>query len=156
MTSTTAIVVTSADILHHTTAFLSASASQTELRHHIISTLRSKIPPSDQRPLNFAAETLERAISSTNITIRSSSLRLSKNLLLSYSDTALSSFLLSLIHSLLDQPLDAAITLLGIFSLHPSLARSELSSSLFETLFLPHFLPAIPCVANLEWRRKVR
>lgn len=138
MTSYSVAGVTSAHILHHTTVFLSESLSQSELRHRIISTLRRKIPTSDQltlKPLNFAAETLERAISTTIATVRFSSLRLSKKLLLSYSDTTLSSFLLSLIYSLSDQPLDAATTLLRIFSLDPSLARSELSPVLFETLF---------------------
>ncbi|GLT48554.1 hypothetical protein SLA2020_221720 [Shorea laevis] len=140
----TSNIVNSSHIVRYTTAFLSETISQSNLRYHIISILRCKILPSDQltlKPLNFATDTLERSISTTNATVQSSSLRLAKKLLLSYSDATPSSFLLSLVYSLSDQPIDASINLLQIFYLDPSLARSELSPALFETLFLPHFLP---------------
>ncbi|XVE54241.1 hypothetical protein DITRI_Ditri03aG0064600 [Diplodiscus trichospermus] len=144
--TTSAAATTSSQIHHHTTAFTSEILSQSELRHHIFSTLRRKILPSDQlalKPLNLAAETLENAISISNASIQSSSLRLAQKLLLSYPENAISSFLLSLIYSLSNQPIKSSLSLLQVFFLDPSLARSELAPILFEELFLVHFLPVL-------------
>ncbi|XVF34865.1 hypothetical protein REPUB_Repub18cG0095400 [Reevesia pubescens] len=137
---------TSSQILHHTTAFTSEILLQSEFRHHIFSTLRSKLLPSDQltlKPLNLAAETLESVISTSSASIQSSSLRLAQKLLLSYPETTFSSFLLSLIYSLSNQPIKSSICLLQVFLQDPSLARSELAPTLFEELFLVHFLPVL-------------
>ncbi|XP_021277287.1 putative E3 ubiquitin-protein ligase LIN isoform X1 [Herrania umbratica] len=144
--TTAATATTSSGILHHTTAFTSEILSQSELRHHILSTLRRKLLPSDQltlKPLNLAAETLENAISASNASIQSSSLRLAQKLLLSYPRTPFSSFLLSLIYSLSNQPIKSSLSLLQVFYLDPSLARSEIAPTLFEDLFLVHFLPVL-------------
>ncbi|XVF88573.1 hypothetical protein PTKIN_Ptkin19aG0061500 [Pterospermum kingtungense] len=144
--STATAATTSSQILHHTTTFTSEVLSQPELRHHIFSTLRSKLLPSDQlalKPLNLAAETLEKAISTSNAAIQSSSLRLAQKLLLSYPETPFSSLLLCLIYSLTNQPIKSSLSLLQFFFLDPSLARSEVAATLFEQLFLVHFLPLL-------------
>ncbi|KAJ6673625.1 RING-TYPE E3 UBIQUITIN TRANSFERASE [Salix viminalis] len=71
-------------------------------RHHLFSTLCRKAPPSNKtttiKPLNLVVENLEIAISATNPSIQSSSLRLAEKVLLSYPDSLLSSLLLSLIY----------------------------------------------------------
>ncbi|WRX31583.1 WD40 repeat - like 10 [Theobroma cacao] len=144
--TTAATATTSSRILHHTTAFTSEILSQSELRHRILSTLRRKLLPSDQltlKPLNLAAETLENAVSASNASIQSSSLRVAQKLLLSYPEATFSSFLLSLIYSLSNQPIKSSLSLLQVFYLDPSLARSELAPTLFEDLFLVHFLPVL-------------
>ncbi|XWS72048.1 hypothetical protein CRYUN_Cryun02cG0007400 [Craigia yunnanensis] len=144
---TTAVTATTASqILHHTTAFTSEILSQSELRHHIFSTLGRKLLPSGQltlKPLNLAAETLENVIATSNASIQSSSLRLAQKLLLSYPETTFSSFLLSLIYSLSNQHVKSSLSLLQVFYLDPSLARSELAPTLFEKLFLVHFPPVL-------------
>ncbi|KAL1097308.1 hypothetical protein V6Z11_D05G026900 [Gossypium hirsutum] len=137
---------TSTQILHHTTSFTSEILSQSDLRRQIFSTLRCKLLPSDQitlKPLKLAAETLENAISTSNAAIQSSSLRLAEKLLVSYPETTFSSFLLSLIYALSNQPINSSISLLQVFYLDPSVARSELAPTLFEDLFLVHFLPVL-------------
>ncbi|XWS17290.1 hypothetical protein CRYUN_Cryun33cG0054600 [Craigia yunnanensis] len=144
--TTISAATTSSQILHHTTVFIYEILSQSELRHHILSTLRRKLLPSDQlalKPLSLAIETLENAISTSNASIQSSSLRLAQKLLLSYPETTFSSFLLSLIYSLSNQPIKSSLSLLQVFLLDPSLARSELASAFFEELFLVHFLPVL-------------
>ncbi|KAK3210681.1 hypothetical protein Dsin_015387 [Dipteronia sinensis] len=143
---TTTTTTTASEILLHTTTFISEIVAQPDLRHSLYSTLRQKIPVSDKithKPLNLAAETLENAISTTNPSIQSSSLRLAKKILLLHPQNPFSSFLLSLIHHLCNQPLDASHCLLRLYSLDPSLARSEISPVLFEDLFLVHLLPVL-------------
>ncbi|XP_058074307.1 putative E3 ubiquitin-protein ligase LIN-1 [Magnolia sinica] len=141
------MTTTSGQILRHTTAFLSEALSQSDLRHRILSSARLKIPSSDQntlRTLAIASDTLESVISTTTPTTRSSSLRLTKKLLLSSSaKNSLSALLLSLIYSLCHRPTDAALHLLDIFLLDPSSARSEIAPSIFEDLFLLHLLPVL-------------
>ncbi|XP_059634944.1 putative E3 ubiquitin-protein ligase LIN [Cornus florida] len=142
---------TSAQIIGHTTAFISETISQSELRHRLVSTFRHKIPSWDQitlKTLNLAAETLEKAISTTNNSARSSSLRLAEKLLLSYSENPFCSFLLSLTYSLCHRPIDAALSLLDIFYTDPNLARLEIASVVFEELFLMHFLPLLQWYNN--------
>eukprot|EP00258_Populus_trichocarpa_P029487 XP_024445506.1 putative E3 ubiquitin-protein ligase LIN-2 isoform X2 [Populus trichocarpa] len=139
---------TASQILHHTTAFLSETLSQPhDHRHHLLSTLRREAPSSNKtttiKPLNLAVENLENAISTTNPSIRSSSLRLAQKVLLSYPDSLLSSLLLSLIYTLNNRPTNASISLLNIFHLDPSLARSQIAPVLFEELFLVHLLPVL-------------
>ncbi|KAA8534947.1 hypothetical protein F0562_029950 [Nyssa sinensis] len=137
---------TSAEILHHTTAFISETLAQSDLRHRLFSILRHKIQSADQinlKPLNLATETLDNAISTTNASVRSSSLRLTEKLLRSYPTNPFSSFLLSLIYTLCHRPIDAALSLLDVFFADPSLARSEIAAVLFEELFLIHFLPVL-------------
>lgn len=46
--------------------------------------------------------------------------------------------------------MDASISLLDVFYLNPSLARTEIAPQLFEELFLRHFLPV------LEWYNEQR
>ncbi|GFS41204.1 hypothetical protein Acr_00g0073010 [Actinidia rufa] len=135
---------TSAQILLHVTAFTSEILSQPDLRHRLFSALSGKIPPSDQiilKPLNLAAETLETAISTSNPSVKTSSLQLAEKLLTSFPENSLSSFLLSLIFSLCHRPVDSALNLLDVFCIDPSLARSEIAPQLFEELFLIHLLP---------------
>jgi hypothetical protein len=139
---------TASQILHHTTAFLSETLSQPhDHRRHLLSTLRREAPSSNKtttiKPLNLAVENLENAISTTNPSIRSSSLRLAQKVLLSYPDSLLSSLLLSLIYTLNNRPTNASISLLNIFHLDPSLARSQIAPVLFEELFLVHLLPVL-------------
>ncbi|KAI9192181.1 hypothetical protein LWI28_019302 [Acer negundo] len=145
--TTTTTTTTASEILLHTTTFISEIVAQPDLRHSLYSTLRQKIPVSDKtthKPLNLAAETLENSISTTNPSIQSSSLRLAKKILLSlHPQNPFSSFLLSLIHHLCNQPIDASLCLLRLYSLDPSLARSEISPVLFEDLFLVHLLPVL-------------
>ncbi|KAI7989544.1 putative E3 ubiquitin-protein ligase LIN-1 [Camellia lanceoleosa] len=135
---------TSSQIIHHATAFISETLSQSDLRHRVFSAFTNKIPSSNQiilKPLHLAAETLENAISTSNPSIRSSSLRLAEKLLVSFPENPFSSFLLSLIHSLCHRPIDASLSLLDVFYIDPSLARSEVAPVVFEELFLIHFLP---------------
>ncbi|XP_028077355.1 putative E3 ubiquitin-protein ligase LIN [Camellia sinensis] len=147
--STTTTTTTSSQIIHHATAFISETLSQADLRHRVFSAFTNKIPSSNQiilKPLHLAAETLENAISTSNPSIRSSSLRLAEKLLISpihntIPENPFSSFLLSLIHSLCHRPIDASLSLLDVFYIDPSLARSEVAPVVFEELFLIHFLP---------------
>ncbi|KAM7509539.1 hypothetical protein LguiA_019992 [Lonicera macranthoides] len=145
---------TADEILYHTTTFISEILSQPDLRRRFFSSLRHKIPASDQstlsKPLNLAIETLENSLSTTNPSVKSSSLRLAEKLLLSYPSNPFSSFLLSLIYSLRTRTIDASISLLDVFCLNPSLARTEIAPQVFEELFLRHFLPV------LEWYNEQR
>ncbi|PQQ13082.1 putative E3 ubiquitin-protein ligase LIN [Prunus yedoensis var. nudiflora] len=140
-------MTSSSQILRHTTAFVSETLSQPELRRHLFSTLRRKFPSSASQaalnPLNLAAETLENAISSTSPAIRVSSLSLSEKLLLTNPSNPFSSLLLSLIYGLYRRPIEAALSLLDIFHTDPSFARTELAPVLFEELFLVHLLPVL-------------
>ncbi|KAF4389991.1 hypothetical protein F8388_002933 [Cannabis sativa] len=150
--TTTSTSATSSQILHHTATFVSEALSQSEIRRRLFSILRRKLtlspPPSHDptaliKPLNLAAETLDNAITSTSSTVRSSSLRLIENLLLSHPENSVSSLLLSLTYGLWRRPVDAALSLLDVFRLDPSSARSEIAPSLFEELFLIHLLPVL-------------
>ncbi|KAK8980025.1 hypothetical protein V6N11_061245 [Hibiscus sabdariffa] len=137
---------TSTQILRNTTAFTSEILSQSEQRRQIFSALRCKLLPCDQlalKPLNLAVETLENVNSTPNASTQSSSLRLAQKLLVSYPETTFSSFLLSLIYSLSNQTINSSLCLLQVFNLDPSFARSELAPTLFEELFLVHFLPVL-------------
>ncbi|OVA08576.1 WD40 repeat [Macleaya cordata] len=141
---TTTATTTSSQILHHTTAFLTEILSKSDLRHLLFSNFRRKIHSSGQttliNSLNVAADALENTISTT----RYSSLRLAEKLLLPYREnSSFSAFLLSLIYSLRHQHIDAALSLLDVFYIDPSSARSEISPILFENLFLFHLLPVI-------------
>ncbi|EEF48225.1 F-box and wd40 domain protein, putative [Ricinus communis] len=138
---------TSSQILHQISSFLSEALSQPDLRRHLFSILRNGTSPSNKttsvKPLNLALETLEKALSATNPFVQSSSLRLAESLLLSYPETPFSSFLLSLLYSLTQQPTNASISLLNIFYLDPLLARSEIAPLIFQELFLVHLLPVL-------------
>ncbi|KAD6454725.1 hypothetical protein E3N88_09431 [Mikania micrantha] len=141
------------EILQQTTTFLSEILSQSDLRRRILSTLRTKLSPSVQlniKQLNLAGETLENAITTTNFSVKSSSLRLSEKLLLSYPQNPYSSFLLSLIYTLCERHIDACISLLDLFKTHPSIARSEVAPQVFEEMFLINFVPV------LEWYNEER
>ncbi|PKI36627.1 hypothetical protein CRG98_042980, partial [Punica granatum] len=139
--------MSSAEILRRTTSFLSRVLAQPDVRHRLLSTFCRRIWPADQdllKAFKIAAETLENAASTSNPSVGSSSLRLAEKLLLSKSTKCTSlSFLLSLIYSLCHQPINAALSLLDIFSQDPSLARSEVAPSLFEELFLVHLIPVL-------------
>ncbi|XAR67021.1 Ubiquitin--protein ligase [Bertholletia excelsa] len=135
---------TSAQILSQTTTFLLETLSQSDLRHCLFSALSSKIPSSDQiilKPLKLAVQTVETAITNAHPSIRSSSLRLAEKLLVSFPQNPFSSFLLSLIYSLCHRPVDAALSLLDVFYIDPSLARLEIAPKMFEELFLIHLIP---------------
>ncbi|KAI3671014.1 hypothetical protein L1987_87660 [Smallanthus sonchifolius] len=144
---------TAADILQQTTTFLSKTLSQQDLRRRILSTLLTTLPPTLQpiiNQLNLAAETLETAITTTNSSVKSSSLHLSETLLLSLPQNPFSSFLLSLIYTLCHQHTNASITLLNLFQTHPYIARSEVAPQVFEDMFLVNFVPV------LEWYNEQR
>ncbi|XP_024959066.1 putative E3 ubiquitin-protein ligase LIN [Cynara cardunculus var. scolymus] len=152
-TPPTTAMFTTGEILQQTNAFLTEALSQPDLRRRIYSTLRNKLSPSVQlniKHLNLAAETLENAITTTNSSVKSSSLRLSEKVLLSYSENPFSSFLLSLIYTLCQCPIDASLSLLDCFRTDPSTARSEVAPQVFEEMFLINFLPV------LEWYNEQR
>lgn len=139
---------TSDEILHHTSTFISEILSKSDFRYRIYSIFRQKYSYSDQnivKQLDIASEALETAILTSNISVKSSSLRLSEKLLNSYPKTSFSSFLLCLVYYLSNCPVEAAVSLLEVFYDDPSLARSEISPEFFEELFLRHF------VRVLEW-----
>ncbi|KAL8102427.1 putative E3 ubiquitin-protein ligase LIN-1 [Apium graveolens] len=140
---------TSDEIVHHTSTFFSEILSQSDLRRRIYAIFRQKFSYSDQnivKQLNIVTEALETVIStSSNVSVRSSSLRLSEKLLNSYTKTSFSSFLLCLVYFLSNSPIEAAFSLLEVFYDDPCLARSEISPQVFEELFLRHF------VRVLEW-----
>ncbi|KAJ4839894.1 hypothetical protein Tsubulata_003202 [Turnera subulata] len=150
---TTSSTNIASQILHQTNAFLSETVSQPELRHRLFTAFRRKPPSSSTptttfKPLNSALETLEKAIIIISTTKNplaahssSPSLHLAEKLLLSCPETPFSSFLLSVTYTLTNQPTNAALSLLNIFSLDPSLARSDIAPVLFEELFLVHLLP---------------
>lgn len=142
----------SADILNRTTTFISNLVSKPDLCRRLLSTLRRTIRTSDNpgqsttalKPVKLAAKALQNAISAANsFSIQLSSLDIAERLLLSSAETPLSSFLLSLLHFLRHRPTDASLTLLRIFYLDPSLARTDISPCLFEELFLIHLLPVL-------------
>ncbi|XP_052200352.1 putative E3 ubiquitin-protein ligase LIN-1 isoform X2 [Diospyros lotus] len=144
--ATMSTAATSAHIIHHATARISEILSQPDLRRRLFSAFCSKLPSSDQiilKPLKLAAETVENAMSISNPSVQSSSLRLAEKLLVSFPENPFSSFLLSLIYSLCHCPVDAAISLLDLFCIDPLLARSEIAPSVFEELFLIHLLPVL-------------
>ncbi|KAI3495845.1 hypothetical protein L1887_38191 [Cichorium endivia] len=146
-------MLTTAEILHQTTTFLSETLSQPDNRRRIFSILRNNLFPSVQlniKQLNLAADTLENAITSSNSSVKTSSLRLSEKLLLSFPQNPFSSFLLSLIYTLCQRPIDASLTLLNLFETDPSVARSEIAPQVFEEIFLINFLPV------LEWYNEQR
>ncbi|XP_028806521.1 putative E3 ubiquitin-protein ligase LIN-1 [Neltuma alba] len=135
---------TSSQILRHTTSFLSEVLSHSELRRRLISTLLRRSSISNQitlKHLNLAADTLDNAISVSSLTIRSSSLTLAEKLLLPLPQNPISSFLLSLIYTINKRQVEAALSLLQVFYLNPSLARSEIAPVLYEQLFSLHLLP---------------
>ncbi|KZV30094.1 hypothetical protein F511_17139 [Dorcoceras hygrometricum] len=137
---------TAEQILQHTATFFSEALSRPDLRGHVFSALLKRLPPPPTKSLNSASQTIENAIYTTSSSIRCSSLRLAEKLLISsYNNTALSSFLLSLVYSLSHRPVDASLSLLDVFSSDPSLCRREIAPHLFEEMFLAHFLPV------LEW-----
>ncbi|XP_061343897.1 putative E3 ubiquitin-protein ligase LIN [Gastrolobium bilobum] len=141
---TTVTATTRAQILRHTTAFISSVLSQSELRRHLIATLHRETPISNQitlKHLNLAADSLERAISYSSPAIRISSLTIAEKLLLPLPEYPVSSFLLSLIRNLCNRPIESAISLLRIFHSKPSLARSEIAPALYENLFSLHLFP---------------
>ncbi|XLT60222.1 hypothetical protein HN873_052826 [Arachis hypogaea] len=94
--------VTAAEILRHTTAFLSDVISNRDLRHRLISILHQDTTTaaiSDESAAKLAADTLETAITLSNFASRSCSLSLAEKLLLPLSDHPLPFFLLSLVHT---------------------------------------------------------
>ncbi|XP_051148497.1 putative E3 ubiquitin-protein ligase LIN-1 [Andrographis paniculata] len=145
-----ATTTSSVQILHHTASFFSEIVSQPDHRHHLFSAFLRRVPASLVKPLNLAAQTLERAISTTSNSVESSSLRLAEKLLLSNGKSPFSSFFLSLVNHLSRRPIDAAVGLLDAFHSNPSLFRLEIAPSLFQELFLVHFPPI------LEWYKEQR
>lgn len=144
----TVTVTTKAQILRYVTAFITGVIYQSEHRRHLIETLHREtlhretlINQVNIKQLNLAADALESAISSSSSSIRSSSLSLAEKLLLPLHDFPLSSFILSLILILRNRSDESAISLLRIFHLNPSLARSEIAPSLYERLFYIHLFP---------------
>ncbi|KAK4370205.1 hypothetical protein RND71_009680 [Anisodus tanguticus] len=129
------------NILRHTTVFLSETLLQSDLRHRLFSVFLQRIQSADQSPLNLAVETIENAAS--NISIKSSSLILAEKILLSLSENPFSSFLLSLVYTLLRRPVGAALSLLDVFYTDPSIARLEIAPLVFQDLFLIHLIPIL-------------
>ncbi|KAI4346033.1 hypothetical protein L6164_013116 [Bauhinia variegata] len=131
-------------ILHHTSAFISTVLSKSELRRHLLSTLQRELSISSHvnlKHLNLVIDTLENAIAVSSPTTRSSSLNLAEKLLLPLPENPISHFLLSIIHTLRNQPINAALSLLQIFHSNPSLARTEIAPVLYENLFSVHLFP---------------
>ncbi|KAL9151413.1 hypothetical protein ABFS82_11G050100 [Erythranthe guttata] len=149
MSAAAGTTTTSDEILHHTSAFLSEILSQPDLRRRLSTTFLQRLPTNLVKPLSFASQTLETAISAaaaTSPSVRSSSLRLAEKILLSDNinnpdSNPFSSFLLSLVHHLRRRPVDAAVSLLDIFRSDPSFSRQEIAPFLFQELFLVHFSP---------------
>ncbi|KAI3935032.1 hypothetical protein MKW98_009951 [Papaver atlanticum] len=148
MSTTTPTTTTSSQILQQTRTFITEILSESALRLEIISNIRRKInKKSTLNSLNNAADALENAISSTNsTTTRYSFLRLSDKIIQSFRENnhnSFSLFLQSLIYSLRHQHVDAAISILDVFYTDPLLARTEISPSIFENLFLFYLIPVI-------------
>ncbi|XP_060172445.1 putative E3 ubiquitin-protein ligase LIN isoform X3 [Lycium barbarum] len=133
------------NVLRHTTVFLSETLLQSELRHRLFSVFLQSCKEMDLGPLNLEVETIENAVSTSSSSIKSTSLRLAEKTLLSFSENQFSSFLLSLVYTLLRRPVDAALSLLDVFYIDPSIARLEIAPIVFEELFLIHLIPI------LEW-----
>lgn len=149
--TTTTTTTTSAQIIHHTAVFLSETLSQPDLRQHLSSTFIKRLPTTlIIKPLNFAFQTIENAISTPSPSIQSSSLRLAEKLLLSNSSNPFSSYLLSLVYYLSHREIDASLSLLDVFQADPSFSRLEMAPLLFQELFLIHFPPI------LEWYNEQR
>ncbi|CAI0390068.1 unnamed protein product [Linum tenue] len=147
---TAAAVAGPVTIIHHTTAFLSKALSSPELRNHLLALLhgggRTHFAAGRRliKPYGLALEAVEKATAATNLAVQSSSLAVAEKLLLSCpTTTPFSSFLLSLIYSLVNQPVKAAAAVLCLFRLSPSAARSKIAPDLFQELFLVHLLPAL-------------
>ncbi|WOH11153.1 hypothetical protein DCAR_0830632 [Daucus carota subsp. sativus] len=139
---------TSDEILRHTTAFVSEILLQRDFRRRIYSIFGQKTSNLDQnivKQMSIASETLEAAISSSDASVKSSSLRVAERIVDSYPKNVFSWFLSCVVYSLLNRPIEGALSLLEVFYDDPSLARSEISPELFEGLFLRHF------VRVLEW-----
>ncbi|KAI3908231.1 hypothetical protein MKW92_027472 [Papaver armeniacum] len=121
MSTATPTTTTSSQILQQTRTFITEILSEPALRQEIISNIRRKInKKSTLNSLNNASDALENAISSTNsTTTRYSYLRLRH------------------------QHVDAAISILDVFYTDPLLARTEISPSVFENLFLFYLIPVI-------------
>ncbi|KAI3919658.1 hypothetical protein MKW92_003621 [Papaver armeniacum] len=148
MSTATPTTTTSSQILQQTRTFITEILSEPALRQEIISNIRRKInKKSTLNSLNNASDALENAISSTNsTTTRYSYLRLSDKIIQSFRENhhnAFSLFLQSLIYSLRHQHVDAAISILDVFYTDPLLARTEISPSVFENLFLFYLIPVI-------------
>ncbi|KAH0743077.1 hypothetical protein KY290_031070 [Solanum tuberosum] len=125
----------SESILRHTSVFLSEILAHSELRHWLFSLFHQS---ADQ---SVAIETIENAASTSNY----SSLKLAAEKILvslDYENT-FSSFLLSLVYTLLHKPVDAALSLLHVFYTDPFIARVEIAPLVFEQLFLIHFIPIL-------------
>ncbi|XP_027774067.1 uncharacterized protein LOC114077896 [Solanum pennellii] len=123
-------------ILRHTSVFLSEILAHSEVRHRLFSLFHQS---ADQC---VVIETIENAASTSNY----SSLKLAaENILVSleYSENTFSSFLLSLVYTLLHKPVDAALSLLHVFYTDPFIARVEIAPLVFEQLFLIHFVPIL-------------
>ncbi|XP_059286266.1 putative E3 ubiquitin-protein ligase LIN-1 isoform X1 [Lycium ferocissimum] len=131
------------NILRHTTVFLSETLLQSELRHRLFSVFLQSCKEMDLGPLNLEVETIENAVSTSSSSIKSTSLRLAEKTLLSLSENQFSSFLLSLVYTLLRRPVDAALSLLDVFYIDPSIARLEIAPIVFEELFLIHLIPIV-------------
>ncbi|CAI0543380.1 unnamed protein product [Linum tenue] len=149
----TTAATTAETIIHHTTAFLSKAIADPELRNHLLALLhgggrthfaaRFAAGSNLLKPHSLALEAVEKAIAATNLSVQSSSLAVAEKLLLCCSTTPFSSFLLSLIYSLVHQPAKAARAVLCLFRINPSVARSKFAPDLFQELFLVHLLPAL-------------
>lgn len=84
------------------------------------------------------------------MSVKSSSLRISENLLLSFPQSPFSCFLLSLIYTLFHRHIDASISLLNVFEMDPYITRTEVAPQVFEEMFLINFVPV------LEWYNNQR
>lgn len=105
-----------------------------DLRHRIFSLFHQS---ADQ---TLAVETIENAVSTSNSSTVTT-LRLAEKIL--DSQNTFSSFLLSLVYTLLHRPVDAALSLLHVFYSNPSIARVEIAPLVFEELFLIHLIPIL-------------
>ncbi|KAG6483361.1 hypothetical protein ZIOFF_060006 [Zingiber officinale] len=131
-------------VLRHTTAFLDEALSNADLRHRILSSARWTIPsasPASVRALSLLSDALD----SSSPAVSSAA----DKILLSVSGrNPLSAVLLALAHAIRGRAAAAALALLDLFSLDPSLARHDVAPAVFEALFLPHLLPALRWFAD--------
>ncbi|WOL08341.1 E3 ubiquitin-protein ligase [Canna indica] len=139
---------TPAVILRHTTTFLEEALSNPDLRRRILSSARRSIPsasPASLRALSLLSDALDSSSPAASAA--------ADKLLLSVSGrNPLSALLLALAHALRGWAVPAALALLDLFSLDPTLARHEIVPALFEALFLPHLLPVLHWFADQRSR----
>lgn len=148
--------VTPGAVLRPITTFFDEALSQPDLRHRIFSAARRRLPfpdPAALQALSLLSQALDSSAATSPARPCPSTLRAAEKLLLSLpSRSPLSVLLLSLTHALHRRLTAAALALLDLFALDPSLARDDVAPPVFEDLFLPHLLPVLHWFADQRSR----